>query len=53
VHRLIEEAGGNEQIVLGLPEKLKPPPPVKLTNLTPADLTPADVKLADLKHALE
>jgi hypothetical protein len=48
VRKLIEEAGGSEKLVLGLPEKLKPPPPI-----TREDLTPADVKLDDLKHALE
>lgn len=47
VRKLIEEAGSREKIVLGLPEKLQPPPP-----LTPEDLTPADVKLADLEHLL-
>jgi uncharacterized protein YuzE len=46
VHRLIEEAEDSEELQLGLPKKIEPPP------LTPADLTPADVKLADLRHVL-
>lgn len=58
VHRLVAEAQGSGEIVLGLPRKAEATENVEGTAkiehapLTSADFAPADLKLADLKPVL-
>jgi uncharacterized protein YuzE len=52
VRRLVEEAQGNDEIVLGLPKKVEHPENVEHPPLTSDELAPADLKLADLKPVL-
>jgi uncharacterized protein YuzE len=51
VRRLVEAAEGNDEIVLGLPKKVKPSASTPPSS-TSAEIAPADVKLADLKLVL-
>jgi uncharacterized protein YuzE len=52
VRRLIEEAQGREEIVLGLPKQLEHPEDAQPSSLAAEEFAPADLKLADLKPVL-